>query len=97
MLKSVKDNYPFFDPELTAKENYNQSPLKEEDFSAYTTVVIIIFIEFRVKDSESRHRMWFIFDNNLILPEYLIEFDYQLFCNLNNEKILINSQIGNGM
>ena len=42
---------------------------------------MINLIEFRVKDLDSRHRMWFIFDNQIILPEYLIEFDYYLECN----------------
>ena len=42
-------------------------------------LVLILFFSF--KDLDSRHRMWFIFDNQIILPEYLIEFDYYLECN----------------
>jgi hypothetical protein len=37
--------------------------------------------KFRSKDEDSKHKMWFIFDNDIILPEYLVEFDYELTCN----------------
>ena len=70
MLKSVKDtNQPLFDHFKSAKENFDQSPLKGEDYGPFSTV-------FRQKDQDSKHKMWFIFDNNIILPEYMIEFNY---------------------
>ena len=31
---------------------------------------------FRTKEGDSKQRMWFVFDNALILPEYLVEFEY---------------------
>ena len=33
---------------------------------------------FRVKPGDSKQRQWFIFDHALALPEYVIEFEYQL-------------------
>ena len=29
-----------------------------------------------MKNDDPKHKLWFIFDNNLVLPEYLVEFDY---------------------
>jgi hypothetical protein len=79
MLKSTKDiNFPFFYPEKSASENYNLSPLKMVDYGINTTV-------YRMKDNESKHKVWFIMDSSLILPEYLIEFDYLMFSNFQKE------------
>jgi hypothetical protein len=33
---------------------------------------------FRVKPGDSKQRQWFIFDHALALPEYVVEFEYQL-------------------
>lgn len=33
---------------------------------------------FRVKPGDSKQRQWFIFDSALALPEYVIEFEYQM-------------------
>lgn len=33
---------------------------------------------YRVKEKDPKHKMWFILDNNLVLPEYLVEFEYVL-------------------
>lgn len=33
---------------------------------------------FRVKQGDSKQRQWFIFDHALALPEYVIEFEYQM-------------------
>ena len=82
MLKSTKDtNFPFFYPEKSASENYGLSPLKLSDYGINTTVVILQYIKYRMKDNESKHKVWFIMDSNLILPEYLIEFDYLMYSN----------------
>jgi hypothetical protein len=31
---------------------------------------------FRTKETDQKQRLWFVFDNALVLPEYLVEFDY---------------------
>jgi len=31
---------------------------------------------FRVKESDAKHKLWYVMDNNLVLPEYLVEFAY---------------------
>ncbi len=31
---------------------------------------------YRTLEGDSKNRMWFVFDNCLVLPEYLVEFDY---------------------
>ena len=31
---------------------------------------------YRTKENDQRQRMWFVLDNALILPEYLVEFEY---------------------
>lgn len=35
--------------------------------------------EMRQKDDDSKQRVWFICDNSLVLPEYLVEFEYADF------------------
>ncbi len=74
MLKSTKDiNFPFFFPEYSASENYYKSPIKIQDYGVNTTVVLLLYIlKYRVKDNENKHKVWFIMDSNLILPEYLV-------------------------
>lgn len=32
----------------------------------------------RTIDTESKHKLWFVMDNNLVIPEYLVEYDYIL-------------------
>lgn len=31
---------------------------------------------YRTKEGDAKQRMWFVLDNALALPEYLVEFDY---------------------
>jgi len=31
---------------------------------------------YRTKETDQKQRLWFVFDNALVLPEYLVEFDY---------------------
>ena len=33
-------------------------------------------IVYRIKENAANHKMWFVLDNNLVLPEYLVEFEY---------------------
>ena len=31
---------------------------------------------YRIKENDQKQRMWFVLDNALVLPEYLVEFEY---------------------
>ena len=31
---------------------------------------------FRLKEGDAKHKLWFVLDNSLVLPEYLVEFEY---------------------
>jgi len=31
---------------------------------------------YRTKENDQKQRMWFVLDNALVLPEYLVEFEY---------------------
>lgn len=70
MIKSIPDSqYPYFDPDISPSEIFNKFPLNSKNYPDDSTV-------FRVKENDPRHKLWFFLDNNLVLPEYLIEFDY---------------------
>ena len=70
MLKSLQDPYyPYFEPENSASDNYEAQPIDPNNFDKNSTV-------YRCKSTESKHKMWFILDKNLVLPEYIIELDY---------------------
>lgn len=36
---------------------------------------------------DEKHKLWFIYDNNLVLPEYLIEFNYTMKSELTNKRL----------
>lgn len=40
-----------------------------------------------MNDNDEKHKLWFISDNNLVLPEYLIEFQYITKQEFTNNKI----------
>lgn len=44
-------------------------PIDNSLYSNETTI-------YRTKISEPKHKLWFIIDKNLVLPEYLVEFEY---------------------
>ena len=54
-----------------------------------------------MKDNDIKHKIWFIMDSNLILPEYFVEFDYIMINNLKAEYLLVESsgkfRIGTGI
>jgi hypothetical protein len=33
---------------------------------------------FRLKPTDPKQRSWFVFDHALVLPEYLVEFEYEV-------------------
>ena len=42
-----------------------------EDYDGFSSV-------YRLAGADGKQRQWFIFDHALVLPEYLVEFDYSL-------------------
>ena len=48
-----------------------------------------------MKDNETKHKVWFIMDSSLILPEYLVEFEYILKDNNQNKIADFGDHIGN--
>ena len=68
MVKSVQDSKnPYFDPCIPPSDAFRTSPV--EAGAEESTV-------FRVKESDAKHKLWYVMDNNLVLPEYLVEFAY---------------------
>lgn len=56
--------------DLSVNEIWTQFPFKPTDGR---------WAEMRQKDDDSKQRVWFICDNSLVLPEYLVEFEYTDF------------------
>lgn len=80
MIKSVPDSkIPFFDPDQAPSDIFMKSPIDSKLFSEENSI-------YRVKESDPKHKIWFVIDNNLVLPEYLVEFNY-ILSNENQNKI----------
>lgn len=60
---------PYFNPILSAAEIWKAAPV---DVKIHQSVQSI----YRTKEGDAKQRMWFVLDNALALPEYLVEFDY---------------------
>lgn len=70
MVKEEIDSVaPFFDPAVPPSELFRKGKI---DFPEGHYAVK------RSLESESREKMWFVMDNNLVIPEYLVEYDYVL-------------------
>ena len=70
LSKLVQDvNYPHFNPSHSPSEIWRYAPIDTRVYNHVSTV-------FRTKENDTRQRLWFVFDNALVLPEYLVEFDY---------------------
>ena len=75
MVKSVQDpRFPNFDPCYSFSDTLKTNPIDQSIFNNNKNQCISVF---REKKDEPRHRVWFLFDHNLVQPEYLIFFDYQ--------------------
>ena len=46
------------------------NPVKKGDYSLDSSI-------FRTFNNDSKHKLWFVLDNNLVLPEYMVEFEYK--------------------
>ncbi|KAL4442869.1 hypothetical protein ABPG74_010758 [Tetrahymena malaccensis] len=88
MIKSVSDNKtPFFDPDVAPSDIFKSAPIDSKLFSEENTI-------YRVKENDPKHKLWFVIDNNLVLPEYLVEFNY-ILSNENQNKVSdFGDQIG---
>lgn len=70
MVKEQIDaNTPFFQPNIPPSELFRKGKV---DFPEGHYAVK------RSLESEGREKMWFVMDNNLVIPEYLVEYDYVL-------------------
>lgn len=48
---------------------------------------------FRTFNSDQKHKLWFILDNNLVLPEYMVEFEYQSASQQNDTLIKVGDTL----
>lgn len=72
LSKCVPDvNYPHFNPSHSPSEIWRYAPVETKMYNHVSSI-------FRSKESDQKQRLWFVFDNALVLPEYLVEFDYVL-------------------
>ena len=76
ILDSVR---PHFDFSCTSSEIWQQEPINpaimEKMSEIYENKKQVLTI-YRMQEEDNKQRMWFVFDNSLVLPEYVIEFEY---------------------
>jgi hypothetical protein len=54
---------------MSYTELYRKEPIDNKLYPDDCTV-------FRLHEKDPKHKLWFVLDNNLVLPEYLVEFEY---------------------
>ncbi len=70
LSKCVPDqNFPYFNPSHSPSEIWRYAPVDTKHYSGVQSV-------YRTKENDQKQRMWFVLDNALVLPEYLVEFEY---------------------
>lgn len=62
-------NYPHFNPSHSPSEIWRYASVDTKMYSHVSSI-------YRTKETDQKQRLWFVFDNALVLPEYLVEFDY---------------------
>ena len=67
--EEIDSTNPFFDPSTPPSELFRKGKV---DFPEGHYAVK------RSLESQSREKMWFVMDNNLVIPQYLVEYDYVL-------------------
>lgn len=75
MVREETDNeYPFFDPTIPPSELYRKGKVNfpEGYYASCRTY------DNHSGDNSRLHKMWFVMDHNLVIPEYLVEYDYVL-------------------
>lgn len=68
-------NHPSFDMNKPTSQIFKEAPVKLQP--SENSEVIVTYRESKIKSGKLDHKLYFIHDNNLILPEYLVEFDYE--------------------
>lgn len=70
LSKCIPDNnFPYFNPSHSPSEIWRYAPVDTKQLNGIQSV-------FRTKENDQKQRMWFVLDNALVLPEYLVEFEY---------------------
>lgn len=70
LSKCIPDsNFPYFNPSHSPSEIWRYAPVDTKSLHGVQSV-------FRTKENDQKQRMWFVLDNALVLPEYLVEFEY---------------------
>ena len=70
LSKCIPDsNFPYFNPSHSPSEIWRYAPVDTKMRHGVQSV-------FRTKENDQKQRMWFVLDNALVLPEYLVEFEY---------------------
>ena len=70
LSKCIPDsNFPYFNPSHSPSEIWRYAPVDTKNLHGVQSV-------FRTKENDQKQRMWFVLDNALVLPEYLVEFEY---------------------
>ncbi|CAD8078760.1 unnamed protein product [Paramecium sonneborni] len=88
MIKSVADSkYPYFNPEKPWSEMFQKFPVDGKQYQDEYTV-------YRVMENDPKHKLWFVLDNNLVLPEYFAEFEYVMQSPLQNKIADFGSALG---
>ena len=67
--EEIDSTTPFFDPSVPPSQLFRKGKV---DFPEGHYAVK------RSLENEGRQKMWFVMDNNLVIPEYLVEYDYVL-------------------
>ena len=47
--------------------------------------------KYRNRDNDKKNKIWFVLDRALILPEYIIEYNYEMIGSWKDFNILINN------
>jgi hypothetical protein len=76
---------PHFTQSHAPSEIWSYAPISAKNYQGAQSV-------YRVKDGDIKQRMWFVLDHGLILPEYLVEFEYET-PSQDNEELNIPSDI----
>lgn len=75
--EEIDSNCPFFNPSIPPSELFRTGKV---DFPEGHYAVR------RGLQNEAREKMWFVMDNNLVIPQYLVQYDY-ILDNPNQNKV----------
>ena len=70
LSKAIHDIYnPIFNPDKSPSQIWAQEPIDQANLNGAQSM-------YRVKENDTKQKMWFIFDPGFVLPEYVIEYEY---------------------